>query len=265
MIAGLTEKFSQKHAYAFRKIITVRKPKLRYNHLGIDEAVLLGMQNDLNGYFTEVVSKQSQIFRQSQLLRSMADAHAKAFFGFFDAFYTQFQTFDGAGLENRLLSDDPDLHFTAEESQHIGRIWHLARVYAQILPEPVVIGEPFFDIESRVLQSVKTVRKAPSKTIARELLKMVVQMKLGAYRILIRQLDDAMETGRFVSMSSSTALRIDQLIDLFESLQFLKTVKLGKKLDTEFSAKLAHLRHIRECMSQDPAKLRSYLSEILAK
>lgn len=261
MIVRFVEKFNQKHAFAFRKIIAVRKPKLRYGHLGVDEMVLLGMSNDLGKYLREILSKQGQIFRQSQLLRGMADGHAKAFFDFFDAFYAEFSNFDGTDLEKRILADVPDLSFTTGEAQQVGRIWHLTKAYANVLVNPVVIGEPFFDIENRVIQSVKAVRSAPAKTSTRELLKLVVQMKLGACRILLRQMDDAFETGRFVQMRTQLAYRVERLVKLFESLQFLKSVKLGKKLDAEFASKLETLRAIRERIRKDDiAELREFLS-----
>lgn len=161
MIVGFASKFSQKHAYAFKKIIAVRKPRIKYTNSRTDDSVLMGITNDLESYYLELVSKRSQILRQEQLLREMADGHSTQFFFFFDRFYRELSTFDSTDLEKRILDTDTpngDLKFTTEESRRIGKIWHEVRLFENILSNPVEIGAPFFEIESRIQQAVGSLR-----------------------------------------------------------------------------------------------------------
>ncbi len=245
-IAEFIKKFSQKQAYAFKKIITVRKPKLRYTNVGIDSAVLMGMSNDLDRYYYEIVSKWTQIQRQALLIRNMADVHAVQFHRFLDALHTEFSQFDSSDMERRILDtveSEKEFGFVGSESFKIGKIWHHAKLYRDILSLPVSTGAPFFEIENRVIHAISKVRMSSPKTNVRELLKLVVYSKLAAYEIALRQIRDGLRTEKIALMRDVYLDRLQRTIDILGSLHFLKGIKFDK-FDIEFEKKLASLQTI---------------------
>lgn len=85
MVSRFMSHFDRKQGFAFRKILNIRKPKIKYSNAGIDDSIFHGMYNDLEKYLLELVSKRSQIQRQEFLIRNMATTHYKQFSTFFDS------------------------------------------------------------------------------------------------------------------------------------------------------------------------------------
>jgi hypothetical protein len=161
LIAEFTAKFNGKQAYAFKKIISVRKPRLRYTNSGTDGAVLMGMSNDLEKYHLETVSKGAQIRRQESLLRNAAESHALQFHRFFESLYRELSAFDSSDAEKRILETHEkctEFNFLSGESFCIGKIWHQVKLFHDILSHPVSTGAPFFEIESRVVNAIAKIR-----------------------------------------------------------------------------------------------------------
>jgi len=249
-VLSFLSKFDRKQGFAFKKILNVRKPKLKYSNAGIDESIFHGMYNDLEKYMLELVSKRSQFHRQVTLLRNMAYAHKTQFLSFFETFRGALQPFDTTSLEEKILHISlvkPEISFSQIEANAIGRIWHTIRSYGNVLSEPSMIGAPFFEVESRVVESLKIVKKSTPKTNIRELYQLVLHAKLTLGNMLLYDLQDQLSTGEYESQKDTYSKEFEKMITACESLSFLNRIK-SEKLDQKFQQKLSQLKGLLPLM-----------------
>lgn len=140
-----------------------------------------------------------------------------------------------------------EITFSPTEATKIGKIWHQVRLYGNILSEPSVIGAPFFEIESRVVQSLKNVKKSTPIANVRELYKLVRTVNLTMCQTMLYELQDVLSTGEYESQIDTYPKQFEKNIVACESMQFLNHIK-SEKLDQEFQQKLSQLKVLLQLM-----------------
>lgn len=110
-----------------------------------------------------------------------------------------------------------------------------------------MIGAPFFEIESRVVQSLKAIKTSTPIVNVRELYKLVRNANLTMCQTMLFELQDLLSTGEYESQATTYPNQFEKMISDCESMQFLNRIP-SEKLDQAFQQKLSQLKILLQLM-----------------